>query len=82
MKIIEHPRQPYGRQQWLYEKHWRCWNCKALISITPGDVERGVVTYHEQDPYDQRGNDYATCACPCCGENLHGITPGGGERRR
>jgi len=79
MKIIEPPAQPYGNRQWLYDKRWRCWNCKALISITPEDVEQGAVTYRDQDPDDQLGNDYAECTCPCCGRQMHGIYPGGGE---
>lgn len=81
MKIIEQPTKPYSNRQWLYEKDWRCGSCKALIRITPEDVKQGVVKYIDQDPNDQRGNDWAECNCPCCGHAIFGVYPGGGERR-
>ena len=81
MKVVEQPKKPYGRRQWLYDQSFRCANCEALISITPEDVEQGLVRYKNQAPDDQRGNDSAECKCPCCGEQMYGIYPGGGVRR-
>lgn len=82
MKVLKQPTKPHGNRQWLFDKRWRCSNCRALISIEPVDIEQGIVSYCDQDPQDQRGNDCAECACPCCGHALLGIYPGGGEPDR